>query len=171
MDSNHSHDEKHRSKTVTWQDPAANARDIARTSGLDYLAGIKDGRHPPPPVAMLLGYRIHDVREGFAAFRLDPQECHYNPFSSVHGGILSTLLDTTMTASVLTTLAPGRTCATVEIKVNFIRPVNVDSGTLTCKAEPIHVGRNLATAEGKVKDSKGRLCAHGVCTCSILEVR
>jgi uncharacterized protein (TIGR00369 family) len=100
-------------------------------------------------------------------YELDPHECHYNPFASVHGGIISTLLDTAMTAAVLSTLGKGVGCATAEIKVNFIRPVTTGTGTLRCEAKPIHIGKRLATAEGHLKDSRGMLYAHAVCTCSI----
>jgi len=71
-----------------------------------------------------------------------------NPFSTAHGGIISTLLDTTMTAFVLSTLQKGFSCSTIEIKVNFIRPVTANTGLVRCKARPIHVGKRLATVEG-----------------------
>jgi len=100
-------------------------------------------------------------------YELDPHESHYNPFASVHGGIISTLLDTAMTAAVLSTLGKGEGCATAEIKVNFIRPLTIGTGTLRCEARPIHIGKRLATAEGQLKDSRDILYAHTVCTCSI----
>ncbi len=158
-----------RKKTIIWQDPKNNTRDIANTSGLEYLRSIKNNEIAPPPVAMLIGYTISTVENGYAVFELDPKEYHYNPFSSVHGGIISTLLDTTMTASVLSTLPKGINCSTVEIKVNFVRPVTARCETLKCEAQPLHIGKNLATAEGKLKDQNGKLYAHGVSTCSIFK--
>ncbi len=158
-----------RKKTVIWQDPKNNTRDVANTSGLDYLRSIKNEKIAPPPVAMLIGYKISIVENGYVVFELDPKEYHYNPFSSVHGGIISTLLDTTMTASVLSTLTKGTHCSTVEIKVNFVRPVTSKCGTLKCEAQPLHIGKNLATVEGKLKDQNGKLYAHGVSTCSIFK--
>ena len=157
-------------KTIHWLDPELSMRDAATISGLDYLKAIRDGQRQHPPVAMLIGYRISDVDTGCAVFELDPREYHYNPFSTVHGGILSVLLDTAMTASVLSTLPKGVTCATVEIKVNFIKPVTEETGLIRCEARPIHVGKRLATVEGRIRDKDEVLLAHGMSTCSIFKV-
>lgn len=160
-----------RKKTIVWSDPKVNRRDAAAAiSGLDYLRAVKEGNISPPPVAMLVGYKIVTVDNGYAVFELNPAEYHYNPFATVHGGILTTLLDTTMTASVLSTLPQGMTCSTVEIKTNFIRPVTINTGLLRCEARPIHMGKRLATIEGHLKDTKGQLIAHGISTCSIFKV-
>ena len=158
-----------RKRTIFWDDPNVSARDAALISGLDYLKGIKDGRISPPPIAMLVGYKISQVDKGYAVFELDPDEYHYNPFATVHGGIISTILDTAMTCSILSTLEKGVSCSTAEIKVNFIRPVTANTGTLRCEARPIHIGNRLATAEGKLKDKKDKLYAHAVSTCFIFK--
>lgn len=160
-----------RKRTIFWSDLQVNKRDaVASMSGLDYLKAIKDAEISLPPIAMLVGYKICEVDSGYAVFELTPAEFHYNPFATVHGGILSTLLDTTMTASVLSTLQKGVSCTTVEIKVNFIRPVTIKTGILRCEARPIHIGRRLATVEGRLKDKNGELFAHGSSTCSIFKV-
>ena len=156
-----------REKTVAWTNPLISARDFDSISGLDYLTAIKDGKIEPPPVAMLVGYRPLKVDRGAVVFELNPAEYHYNPFATVHGGILSTLLDTTMTGAILSTLSKGITCTTVEIKVNFIKPVTIKTGMLRCEGKPIHLGKRLATAEGMLKDKTGSLYAHGISTCSI----
>ncbi len=159
-----------RKRTIIWDDPKNSARDTTSISGLDYLKAIKDGKINPPPVAMLVGYKISEVDHGYAVFELDPAEYHYNPFATVHGGIISTLLDTTMTASVLSTLQKGISCSTVEIKVNFIRPITAKTEVLRCEARPIHVGKRLATVGGQLRDKDGNLYAHGVSTCSIFKM-
>jgi uncharacterized protein (TIGR00369 family) len=159
-----------RKRTIIWDDPKNSARDATSISGLDYLKAIKDGKINPPPVAMLVGYKISEVDHGYAVFELDPAEYHYNPFATVHGGIISTLLDTTMTASVLSTLQKGISCSTVEIKVNFIRPITAKTEVLRCEARPIHVGKRLATVEGQLRDKYSNLYAHGVSTCSIFKM-
>ncbi len=159
-----------RKRTIIWDDPKNSARDAISISGLDYLKAIKNGKINPPPVAMLVGYKISEVDHGYAVFKLDPAEYHYNPFATVHGGIISILLDTTMTASVLSTLQKGISCSTVEIKVNFIRPITAKTEVLRCEARPIHVGKRLATVEGQLRDKYGNLYAHGVSTCSIFKM-
>jgi uncharacterized protein (TIGR00369 family) len=160
-----------RTKTICWHDPQKNKRDaIASISGLDYLKAIKESRINPPPVDYLVGFKICEVDNGYTAFELNPEEYHYNPFATVHGGILSTLLDTAMTSSVLSTLPKGFSCTTIEIKVNFVKPVTADTGVLKCEARPLHVGKKMATVEGKLKDKSSVLYAHGVSTCSIFKI-
>jgi uncharacterized protein (TIGR00369 family) len=75
-----------------------------------------------------------------------------------------------MTAAVLSTLPKDVSCTTIEIKVNFIKPVTAETGVLKCEARPIHIGKKLATVEGRLKDKSGVLHAHGVSTCSIFKV-
>ncbi|MBN1849445.1 MAG: PaaI family thioesterase [Deltaproteobacteria bacterium] len=156
-----------RTRTITWVDPSISARNPQAISGLEYLRSIRDGIITPPPVAKLIGYKIRDVEEGRAVFELKPEEYHYNPFATVHGGIVSTLLDSTITASILSTLPIGQSCSTVEFKTNFIRPITAQTGTVRCVARKIHIGKRLATAEGQVVDVKGILYAHAVSTLMI----
>ncbi len=156
-----------RARTVTWEDPKTSRRDAAAVSGLDYLVALKEGNVPQPPAARLVGYRIREVERGRAVFELDPAEYHYNPFATVHGGIMATLLDAAMTAAVLSALEVGAACATLEMKVNFVRAVTAESGVLRCEGKVVHLGSSIATAEGKLLDGRGRLCAHAVNTCSV----
>jgi uncharacterized protein (TIGR00369 family) len=159
-----------RTHSITWADPSASARDASAVSGLDYLNAIKNG-DIPPPVARLIGYRIVEVEHGRAIFELYPAEYHYNPFATVHGGIACTLMDSAMTASVLSTLPVGQACSTIEIKTNFIRPITTKTGAVCCHAELIHAGSQIAMASGKIVDGKGKLYATGVSTLMIFQVK
>lgn len=156
--------------TVTWEDPRISRRDATLISGLDYLLAIKNGNVKQPPAARLLGYGIREAEQGRAVFELEVAEYHFNPFATVHGGILSTLLDSAMTAAVLSTLEIGLTCSTLEMKVNFVRPVAQTAGAVLAEGKVIHVGSRIATAEGRLLDREGRLYAHGVSTCAISQV-
>ena len=158
-----------RSRTIQWEDPKISSRNTQATSGLDYLSAIKNGDIAPPPAASLIGYRMVDVKVGQAVFELDPAEYHYNPFSTVHGGMLSTLLDTAMTAAVMTVLPAGKVCSTLELKVNFICPVSKKTGLITAMATLIHAGKRIATVESRLVDSKKKLYAHATSTCIILQ--
>jgi uncharacterized protein (TIGR00369 family) len=62
----------------------------------------------------------------------------------------------------------GATHTTVELHINFVRPVTEATGRLACEAIVLHSGRRIATAEAKVRDDEGRLYAHASTTCSIL---
>lgn len=156
-----------RQRTITWEDPKVTARNAMSLSGLDFLRSIKDGKIKPPPAAMLLGYRIAEIDFGCAVFELDPAEFHYNPFASVHGGIISALLDTAMTSAILSTLPIGASCSTLEMKVNFVRPITSETGIVRAEGRVIHNGSRIAIAEGKLKSADDKLCAYAVNTCMI----
>ena len=159
-----------RTRTIQWEDPQISSRDTKNISGLDYLCAIRDGRIAPPPAAHLVGYHILNVDTGQAVFELTPSEYHYNPFSTVHGGMLSTLLDTAMTGAVLTLLPPGKACSTLELKINFIRPVSSRTGPVRAKANVIHAGKQVATVEGRLFDANEKLYAHATSTCLIFQI-
>jgi hypothetical protein len=118
--------ESRRIRTVSWEDPTISARDAMSISGFDYLCSIKDGKIIPRPVAVLLGNRLSQVEIGRVVLELNPSEYHYNSLASVHGSIAATLLDSAMTAAILSTLPIGLTCSTLEMKVYFVHPITVE---------------------------------------------
>jgi uncharacterized protein (TIGR00369 family) len=160
----------HRIRTITWEDPRVSARDAASIGGLDYLRAIKDGKVKPPPVAALIGYQLLEIDVGRVVFELEPAEYHYNPFATMHGGIMSTVLDSAMTSAILTTLPAGVGCSTLEIKVNFVRPITDRTGLVRCEGKIIHGGNRIAIAEGRITDSRDKLCAFAVSTCMVFRV-
>jgi uncharacterized protein (TIGR00369 family) len=138
-------------------------------SGLAFLQGLIDGIHPPPPFSRATGIYLTRVAEGSAVFSGVPSEEFLNPIGTVHGGWISALLDSAMACAVHSTLKPGQGYTTVEMKINFVRPVLPSSGTLTCEGRLIHRGGTLATSEGKLLDASGKLLAHGTETCIVIE--
>ena len=156
-----------RSRTISWEDPRALAKGAVGLSGLEYLQKIVAGELPPPPIGALMNFRISELSEGRAVFVVEPAEYHYNPIGVVHGGVAATLLDSAMGCAVHSTLPAGASYTTLEIKVNYIRPMSAETGLLRCEANIIHVGGRTATAEGKIVDQKGKLYAHGTTTCII----
>ena len=157
-----------RSRTFTWSDPVAGAAHIGRSSGLELLRAMIAGELAAPPVMHLLDMTRMEADEGRVAVELVPQEFHYNPLGTVHGGVLATLMDTAMGSAVFTRLGDGIAYTTLELKLNFIRPVTLDGSRLTCDAEVVHLGRRTATAEGKITDANGKLIAHGSTTILVL---
>jgi len=156
-----------RTRTVRWEDPFALVEASRGLSGIDYLRKIASGELPAPPIAALLNFRLSDIDAGKAIFTVEPAEYHYNPIGVVHGGLAATLLDSAMGCAVHSTLPPGSGYTTVELKVNYIRPLTVETKGVRCEATVIHVGRRTATAEGKIVDDDGKLYAHGTTTCII----
>ena len=158
-----------RTLSISWQDPVESAARAARMSGLEALRAIMAGELPPPPIALLLGMEPVEVSKGRAVFSADPDERHYNPIGVVHGGLAATLLDSTMGCAVQTTLPAGVGYTTLELKVNFTRPITRATGPVLCRAEVVHRGGRVATAEGRViAEETGKLLAHGTTTCLIL---
>jgi uncharacterized protein (TIGR00369 family) len=160
-----------RVRTVRWDDPAPSAEAAGRLAGLPFLEAIRDGRLPSPPVSRLMGFALAEVEAGRAVFECQPSESHYNPIGTVHGGVISTLLDSALSCAIHTTLPAGSGYTTVELKVNFVRPVVVGAGTLRSEGRVIHVGSRLATAEARLTDAAGKLYAHAVGTCLVVTTR
>jgi uncharacterized protein (TIGR00369 family) len=156
-----------RTRTISWEDPHALANAGAGLSGIEYLRKIVAGELPPPPIGVLMNFRIGEVSEGHAVFIVTPEEYHYNPIGVVHGGVAATLLDSAMGCAVHSTLPAGARYTTLEIKVNYIRPMLAETGEVRCEANIIHVGARTATAEGKIVDQRGKLYAHATTTCII----
>jgi uncharacterized protein (TIGR00369 family) len=156
-----------RARTVTWGDPMISASQAGKTSGLEFLEKIRSGAVPAAPIAELLGFRLAKVEKGFAVFEFEPAEFHYNPIGVVHGAMAGMLLDSTMGCSVQSTLPAGMAYTTLEFKVNLVRPVTLKTGLMRAEGRLIHAGARVATAEGKLIDTAGKIYAHATTTCLI----
>src|SRR5260370_4698280 len=157
-----------RTRIVAWEDPVDAVSLGKEISGIEYLRAMQSGKLPPPPVAMLLGMWMAEVSEGRIVFAAEPAEYHYNPLGTVHGGITATLLDSAMGCAVQSVLPAGTTYTTLELKVNYLRPITSKTDVVYAEGKIIHVGGRVATAEGRVTDASGKLYAHGTTTCIIL---
>jgi len=157
-----------RSLNVAWSDPRILADAVRTMSGIEFLRAIRDGRLPSPPIAQLLGMRLAEVERGHAVFEATPAEHHYNPIGVVHGGLALTLLDSAMACSVQTQLPQGTGYTTLEVKVNLVRAITLQTGKLRSIGKIVHAGNRIATAEGRLEDAAGKLYAHGTTTCIVL---
>jgi uncharacterized protein (TIGR00369 family) len=138
--------------------------------GIDLLQGMIDGRYPSPPIAELMDFGLSELKPGRAVFTGRPGKQHYNPSGTVHGGFAATLLDSAMGCAVHTLVPKGQGFTTLEIKVNYVRPMLDTTGEVRCEASVINMGKTVATADGKIVDGKGRLIAHGTTTCLMFEI-
>jgi uncharacterized protein (TIGR00369 family) len=138
-------------------------------TGLDYFRAMADGRVPPPPMVSLLGLRLVDVDEGRVVFTGTATEKFYNGWGVAHGGFAATLLDTALTCAINTTSSRERSFTTLELKINFVRPLTREAGEVRCEGRVIHAGNRTATAEGRVVGFDGKLYAHGTTTCIVIE--
>ena len=157
-----------RTRTIEWDDPMIGARRGREMSGLEYMRAIAAGEIPRPPIAWSLDFLLSEVEEGRAVFTLDPAEFHYNPIGVVHGGVAATLMDSAMGCAVHSLLPAGVGYTTLELKVNFLRPMTRDTGPVRAEGAVLHAGSRTALAEARLVDAAGKLLAHATSTCLIL---
>jgi uncharacterized protein (TIGR00369 family) len=158
-----------RTRSFSWEDPAATAAAGLEMSGLECMRAIIDGTSPAPPIARLLDFTIVEVENGRAVFAMEPAEWMFNPIGSVHGGIAATILDSCMGCAVHTTLAAGVGYTTADIQVRYIRAMGTDTGRVLAEGRVVHRGRRTATADGRLfVESDERLIAHASTGCVIL---
>jgi uncharacterized protein (TIGR00369 family) len=139
--------------------------------GLGFLQAIIAGTLPQPPISELLSFHLVEAENGHAVFEGLPEFRHYNPIGSVHGGIAATLLDSALGCAIFSTLHKGDTWTTLELKLNFVRPMTKDTGPVRAEGRIIHRGRTVATSEGDLKDRAGKLYAHATTTCMIFPAK
>jgi len=140
---------------------------LKQMDGLAFLRAIRDGEEPPTPIATLMNFDIVEIEEGRVVFTAIPDARVYNPLGTVHGGYVCTLLDSCMGCAVHSTLKAGQGYTSVELKVNFVRPLSEATGEVRAEGRVLSAGRQIATAEGRLVDGRGRLLAHGTTTCLV----
>ena len=116
----------------------------------------------PPPVAQTLGFKLTAVQHGHATIEFEATERFANPMGTLHGGVLCDIADAAMGLAYASTLGEGETFTTLELKINFLRPVR--KATLRAMAEIVSSGRTIGLARCHVKDENDRLVAHATAT-------
>jgi len=138
-------------------------------TGYDLLKAMFDGELPPAPIALTLGFAPLELERGRVVFTGTPEERHYNPIGSVHGGYAATLLDSAMGCAVHSVLDAGVGYTTLDLQVRYVRPMTARTGKVRAEGTVVHAGRRQAVAEGRlVGAADGRLLAHGTTTCLIV---
>jgi len=136
-------------------------------TGLEYLQKIVSGEYGNVPIGDHVGFRMAEVSKGRIVFTGEPGENVLNLIGTVHGGYAATILDSALALSVLSTLDADSNFTTLEIKVNYVRPITPGMA-VRAEGTVVHSGRRVATSEARLTDSEGRLLAHGTTTCLIL---
>src|SRR5438309_5783636 len=128
-----SHLQASRTRVISWEDPTAAVETGKTISGIEYLKALQTGELPPPPIAVLMDMWITEVSEGRVVFAAEPAEYHYNPLGTVHGGFTATLLDSALGCVVQSMLPAGTGYTTVELEVNYLRPITTKIGRASCR--------------------------------------
>lgn len=144
--------------------------EILRQDGLSLLQRMIAGDYPSATMSRQLNFMLSAVSEGQCEFRAMPDGNHLNPLGTVHGGWAATILDSALGCCVHSTLARGEAYATIEFKINLIRPITVKTGEVVAAGKVVNRGRSTAVSEATLKDMSGKLLAMGTETCAIYPI-
>jgi uncharacterized protein (TIGR00369 family) len=118
------------------------------------------------PVAQMIGFRVSEVRDGRALATLEAGPQHANPMGTLHGGILCDIADAAMGMAFASTLTPEESFTTVELKINFFRPVW--KAQIKAEGKVVRRGKTIGYVECDLTDEEGRLVAKASSTCLVL---
>lgn len=136
-------------------------------AGLENVLNMCQGIVPPPPIAKFLGFSISDVSDGCVeiAFAAD-EKIHANPMGTLHGGLLCAIADTAMGLAYATPLDEGEMLTTIELKINFLKPVW--NPTLHAVGKVVKRGQTIGLLECDIFDERNKLVARASSTCMAL---
>lgn len=151
--------------------PGVAGREALREhTGIDFLHAIGRGALPPAPIAELMGIVPISIEPGLAVFQGTPTLAHYNPSGVVHGGYGATLLDTAVGCAIHSMLPAGKGYTTLELKVNYIRAMNDQTGPVRAEGKVVSLGGQVGIAEGRITDVNGKLYAFATTTCLVFSI-
>ncbi len=139
----------------------------SRQAPMDVARMILSGEMPAPTVARTVGFELVHVEPGRAVMVIETSmERHANPMGTLHGGILCDIADAAMGAAYGTTLEPGETFTTLELKINFLKPIW--NARLEAVGRVVKRGQTIGLAECDITDADGNLVARASSTLMIL---
>ncbi|MGH7414965.1 MAG: PaaI family thioesterase [Candidatus Rokuibacteriota bacterium] len=133
---------------------------------LDFIRMVQRGEAPPPPIADLIGFTLTLVEPGRAVVAFEAGPRHANPMGTLHGGVLCDIADAAMGMAYAAGLDEGETFTTLELKINFLKPMR--TGRLTATGRVVKGGRTVGLVECDVVDDEDRLVARASSTCMTL---
>jgi len=133
---------------------------------LERTEAIIRGEAPPHPIAKLIGFDLISVEPGKAVAQLQATEAHGNPMGTLHGGILCDIADAVMGIAYASNLNEGESFTTLELKINFLKPVW--NARLLATAHVVKQGRTVGMVECDITDERDSLVARVTCTCMTL---
>ncbi len=135
-------------------------------TGLERVQQIVSGEAPHAPIALLLGFRVIAAESGRVVVELATDQRHANPMGTLHGGVLCDIADAAMGMAYVSRLADGESFTTLELKINFLKPVwrtRLQAvGTVT------KMGRTVGLVECEILDESKSLVAKVSSTCLTL---
>jgi uncharacterized protein (TIGR00369 family) len=133
---------------------------------LEAIGRVARGEVPQAPVARLIGFELTSIGHGESVIELQAGDMHANPMGTLHGGILCDIADAAMGIAFASTLEDGESFTTLELKINFLRPVWKDK--LRASGRVVKRGKSVGMVECDVTNSEGALVARSSSTCLVL---
>ena len=133
---------------------------------LERVQAMIRGEAPDPPVARLVGFRLVEVAPGRAVFEMEAGPQHANPMGTLHGGILCDIADAAMGIAYASALEEGESFTTLELKINFLKPVW--NARLRAESRVVKRGKTVGLVECDAVDETGSLVARASSTCLTL---
>jgi len=130
-------------------------------TGLEYLRKILAGEYAFVPIGEHLGFHLQEAEHGRVVIVGRPDPRSFNLLSTVHGGWTAAILDTAMALANLSRLGPDESFTTIDIRINYLRPITLQTGEVRAEGSVIQGGRKVAYCEAKLLDPAGKLLAHG----------
>lgn len=159
--------EAQRTRTYSWSPQDDMRKAAAGMTGLEVMRMMSNGELPAAPIGATMAMTPVSVEPGVVAFGLMPQEFHYNPLGTMHGGVYATLLDSALGCCVHTRLAKGQGYTTLTLEIKYLRAATIATGRLIATGRVVSLGRTTATAEADLRDERGKLYATATTTCMI----
>jgi uncharacterized protein (TIGR00369 family) len=159
-----------------WQRPAQGAvleqGTWDRLNGLEVLRAQLSGELPEAPISRLTGLRLTAVADGTAEFAMPASEwlCA-PPGGRAQGGTVALLGEAAIGAAIQTQLTPGTALGLVDLKVNFLRPLDTDGREAVARGRVVHAGRRIAVANAEVLDAAGKPVALATGSAMLLPAR
>jgi uncharacterized protein (TIGR00369 family) len=135
--------------------------------GLEYLRELVAGKVGGVPIGETLGFRVTGVSEGEILLAGTPDTRFCNLIGTIHGGWAATILDTAMALATLSTLDAHHDFTTLDIKINYLRPIAAGTA-VRAEGRVLHGGRRVALSEARLVDAGGKLLAHATSTCLVV---
>jgi uncharacterized protein (TIGR00369 family) len=136
-------------------------------SGIEYLKRIVSGELPGVPIGRLLGFHVVAAEPGRVIVAAQPNAQAYNIMGSMHGGWAASIVDTAMALACLSSLDETQSYTTLDIRVNYLRPITLETGDVRAIGQVLQSGRRLAYCEARVEDANGKLLVHATGSCLI----
>lgn len=143
----------------------------SRTSGLEIVQSWVKGDRPLPPFCRLVSSRPVEVAEGSVSWAMPASGWFSTSYGTFYGGAIVLFVDGAINAAVTTTIPAGTSYGTLDLKVNFLRPVTPDGRDLLARATVVHRGRTIAVTQAEVEDADGRRVAMATSSAMILPGR